>query len=436
MVFTKGEVDRLGEKIRDQGFELSEDTLDNLQKFRISHKDSLAQIFQVLCQLSRQINLSSIVTYRIKRFESIISKLHRHPDMRFSRMWDIGGCRCILKDDTEIYKLRDLISSQLVIRKQTDYIERPQADGYQSLHLFVSLKNDDKVIEVQLRNVDDHNWATLVEISDLLFDAKLKEFGDNKELLRLHYLLSKKDILTLNESLEIARIIKDYDYVRSLSAVFSRNYIEVRRQWLKIENRSNFKFFLIEANKAEVPKITAFSRFNEAEENYFNIYRSRQHANIVLMHLPKPKYSQISLAYSNYILTYHSFIDDWFNILEHIIVDCLEKQRIWKAIRYYNLYTETSYNHMKNVVSEVIETKRFGKKRSYLRRRQLSKKEHEWIRDISEGLEKRRSQQIEFLRALGASFPKTWFRKFILNQGFNSVNNKYRRRFKKLFDSI
>jgi putative GTP pyrophosphokinase len=435
MNFTKGEIDRLGDQIRQEGFELSEKTLEDLQRFRTSHKDSLAHVFQILCALSKQINIGSIVTYRIKRFESIIGKLYRHHDMRFSRMWDIAGCRCILKDDDEVYKLRDLIASNLTVRKVYDYIENPQQDGYRSLHLFVSLPDDDKVIEVQLRNIIDHNWATLVEITDLLFGTKLKEYGDHNDLFKFHFLLSKKENLNMGDKLEIAGIIRKYKYIEKLSEVFSRNYIQVRQQWLAIENRSNFKFFLIEANKDEVPKITSFSTFNDAEANYLSVYRTNQNANIVLTHLPKPKYDQISIAYSNYVLTYHSFLDDCYSILEDAIIDSLSKGNVWQVIKFYQLYVDTSFNYIKNLVSEIKETKQFGKKSSRHQKKKLTKKEREWLDDIKKEIQKRQGQQKKFSAKVNFFIPSNVWKRLLINQGFNYVDRKYKIRFKKLFAS-
>jgi hypothetical protein len=119
-------------------------------------------------------------------------------------------------------------------------------------------------------------------------------------------------------------VIKEYRYFERLSEVFSRNYLKVRKQWAEKETKSNHKFLLIEANKDDVPRIDSFYSFQEAEENYFNIYKTRQNANVVLTHLQNINYSQISIAYSNYILTFHSFLFECLEILESLIVDTLK----------------------------------------------------------------------------------------------------------------
>lgn len=383
---TKGEIDRLGEKIRGEYQSLQENTLADLQKYRTSHKETLAEVFNILCKLNRRMGKINIVTYRIKRFESIIGKLNRYPTMKFSRMWDIGGCRCIVNTNEEVYKLKKLIdeSPELEIRKEYDYIKNPQEEGYQSLHLFVAMKNSSTVIELQLRNKIDHNWATLVEITDLIFDAKLKEYGENKDLLRFHFLLSKINVLELEEKKEIARIIKKYNYLDKLSEVFSKNYINVRKQWLDIENSHNHNYFLIETKRNEVPKITSYKSFEEAETNYLNIYKTTRNANVVLTHLPKPSYQQISIAYSNYILTFHSFIDDCYEIFESLIEKTLILDKNFQFYFYFSTYNNIVYNHIKNLLTEANALTKFTQLSVKNKKNiKLKAKEKEWINDIN-----------------------------------------------------
>ena len=80
------------------------------------------------------------------------------------------------------------------------------------------------------------------------------------------------------------------------------------------------KFFLIETKKDEIPIINSFNGFNKAEEEYFKRYLSNHNSNIVLTHLTKPSYKNISSAYSNYILTVHSVLDDITIILRELII--------------------------------------------------------------------------------------------------------------------
>ncbi len=425
---TNGQIDRLGNLIRSEADSISVATLNELQSHRISHKDTLAKVFKLICDLSKKVNRNAIVTYRIKRIESIVGKLVRYPNMRFSRMWDVGGCRCILTTNDQIYRLLDVIekTDDIEIRKSYDYIEKPQEEGYRSLHLFLKLKGSAVTIEMQLRNKIDHNWATLVEISDLLYDSKLKEYGQDKKLLRFHYLLSKKNELSQVERIEIAKIIKIYKYFEKLSDVFGRNYLEVRKQWLGIEKKRNEKYFLIESSKDKVPQISSYKNFNSAEEEYFKIYNSKKNDNVVLTHLPKPKYEQISIAYSNYLLTFHSFVDDCYELYESLIVKALRDRSYIKYFKYFTQYHEMSFFYFRNHIQEVNELNSFNP--SFLSHSQLRKKKREWIKDIQQQIRNRNQKSQEFSKSFSNIIPNN----FIFKAMTRRIVKRHTKRINKL----
>lgn len=429
---TNGEIDRLGDRIRTE-IKISDQTLQDLQNYRTSHKDTLSEVFNELCTFSKKASILPIVTYRIKRFESIIGKLGRYPDMRFNRMWDIGGCRCILKSDNDVYKLKELIrtKSKLQIRKEKDYIREPQEDGYKSLHLFVSMPNNPIVIEVQIRNQTDHNWATLVEITDLLFDANLKEYGENKDLLKFHLLLSKRNKLEIEDKKQLSKLINDYKYFDRLSVVFSKNYIQVRKQWLEIEEKQNHKFFLIVSKKDEVPKITSFKNFIEAEQTYFDFYKTAQNSNIVLTHLPSPNYHQISIAYSNYILTFHSFFDDCYEIFESLISDSLKNRNYLNFNKYFDLYNAIEHNHIKNLVMEILEVNKILEQSSKVKGSKSNGKEKEWKTDIDKQIKKRQENIKRLHFAFNRNVPTTIVGRLIFIQIVKYISRKYHKKLTK-----
>jgi putative GTP pyrophosphokinase len=445
--FTKGEIERLGEKIRSQASSIDEETLQSLQNYRTSHKETLSNVFTILCGLSRRITKTSIVTYRIKRFESIIGKLNRYPKMKFDRMWDIGGCRCILENDEQVYKLKHLISksSDLIIRKEYDYIIKPQPEGYRSLHLFLSTPNSQVVIEVQLRNRIDHNWSTLVEITDLLFDAKLKEYSNDKELLRFHLLLSKKERLDNKEMKEIVKTIDDRKYFDKLSEVFARNYLQVRKQWMAIEGQNGHRYFLIETKKDEIPKITSFVTFYDAENSYFNLYKVNRSANIVLTHLPIPSYQHISIAYSNYILTFHSFLDDCYQIIELLLIDSLKEEKYWDYLKVFRIYNEIVITHIKNLATEMVEfgriysksdSKTLSNRRSKHKRYKFNTKEKEWINDITKQISRRQSKAIKIKDIINTYTPNTFLSRIFFTQLTNFYFFFYERKLRRVLQKI
>lgn len=422
---TKGDIERLGDLIRSQRKNLDENTLNLLQTYRISHKDALSDVFNILCHCSKQIRNDAIVTYRIKRIESIIGKLDRYPKMQFDRMWDIAGCRCILKSDSDVYRLYEKLKTKLYIRKVKDYIKEAQPEGYRSLHLFVSKTiSDDKIIEVQLRNQNHHNWATLVEITDFLFDERLKECESNSELLRFHFLLSQKNILSEKEKCEIFKIIKKYNYLEKLSSVFTRNYLSVRKQWMNIEGKINQTFFLIEAKKDEPPKIDSFYSFTEAEAEYFNRFKISSNSNIVLTNIQKASYKQVSIAYSNYILTVHQFIDDCFDMLEGLIIQSVRNKKIFEYARYYGLYSRTVVSSINNLNSEILTID------TYYKKNPRNAKVKEWVNDINDQLRRRQEKSERLRKLFNKNGPRTIFSNLFFFIVTYFITSKYKRRIK------
>lgn len=379
---TKGEIDRLGDLIRVESTKLNNVTLEKLEDYRKKFKNPLADIFNIICQKRHKIGRDIIVTYRIKRIESIINKLIRYPEMRFSRMGDIGGCRIIVKNNLDVYKIKEIIEERFIIQKENDYIKTPQEDGYKSLHLYVSINDYPETIEVQIRNIEDHNWSTLVEISDLIFDSGIKEYHKDKILLEFHKLLGNINELNFNQAKKIADIEKSYKYFESLNKIFSKNYLDVREQWLEIEHKSYFKYFLIESKKNETPKIEAFSNFTEAENAYFEKYKYSNNSHVVLTHLQKPEFNQVSIAYSNYILTTHDFEYKILSILEKVVFEYLKNRKLWQFYFYYSYYQKIRFFKIKSYLNEletsylILESKPIGSQKK------LRRKYDEWKKDL------------------------------------------------------
>lgn len=421
---TKGDINRLGDKIRREIPSLESETLKSLQVHRISHKESINIIFNSLCSLSKRVRKNAIVTYRLKRIESIIGKLDRLKDQQFSRMWDIAGCRCILNNDREVYRLKKLIEKKFNVKKVNDYIENPKPNGYRSLHLYINIPNDDKIIEVQLRNVIDHNWATLVEITDLIFDSQLKEYGKDKTLEEFLFLFSKRESLSYKERVFIAKTLKEYNYYDNLSNVFSRNYLEVRKRWLELETRINHKFFLIETRKDQIPKLDSFKTFNNAEEEYFQRYLNKKESNIVLTHLTNPSYKNISSAYSNYILTVHNVLDNINFVLETLIIESLKNNKIRSFFKHYNLYLNITAKHINNLNSEILLSSELSKNGKSSLKNLKIKKEHEWKVDIVQQKVKIERRINKLGRDLDKVRPKSKIITYILKKGTKYIQNK------------
>lgn len=379
----------LGDRIRYDSKNISEEDYEMLQQLRLSYKQALSVIFNSIEALSHQVDTNCVCTYRIKRIESIISKLIRFPEMQVNRAEDIAGCRCILSSDAGVYNLYNRILKDIdklpfeVKGVVHDYIAKPKESGYKSIHLNVTLRGDNKRIEIQLRSLEQHNWATLVETTDLLYDLKLKENGSssNTELFTLHYLLSKThNQLTIKDINYIADTVVKYNYIQTLGGVFVQNNLNVRRHWNTIKVQSKH-FFLIATGKDGIPDIQGFATFDEAEEHYYNKFiNNKSNKNIVLTHIRSTNFAKITAAYSNYFLTYNNTIVRLLVYLSKAVETSYDKGKLQYFVKYYQAFLDIMLFWMENQIDEI---KTFNKE---FDAKKQKKKYYDWGATIEYGI--------------------------------------------------
>ena len=103
--FSNKDYEKLGDRIRKDVNNISESDYEMLQYLRTSYKSPLSVVFNTIELLAHSVDKNCVCTYRIKRIESIVSKLIRFSEMRVNRAEDIAGCRCILSSEADVYSL-------------------------------------------------------------------------------------------------------------------------------------------------------------------------------------------------------------------------------------------------------------------------------------------------------------------------------------------
>ena len=111
---------------------------------------------------------------RIKTPESIVKKLKRdNYEVTIENMVkyikDIAGIRIVCSFTSDIYRLAEMIGKQndLTVVSIKDYIKHPNASGYKSFHMQVSLpiflsdRVVDTMVEIQIRTIAMDFWASL-----------------------------------------------------------------------------------------------------------------------------------------------------------------------------------------------------------------------------------------------------------------------------------
>lgn len=157
-----------------------ENNMIPMQQFFTYYKCAIMEIetkFRVLNEqfsLNGESNPIEFIQSRIKSYGSIYRKLlSRHIPRNIeaieNNISDIAGIRVVCSFVQDIYRLADCFLQQddITLIEKKDYIEKPKANGYRSLHLIVAvpifLENEKRLVraEVQLRTIAMDFWASL-----------------------------------------------------------------------------------------------------------------------------------------------------------------------------------------------------------------------------------------------------------------------------------
>lgn len=162
-----------------------------LANFRSEHVRPMQSMIVNIRKKAFEIDKKAIVVQRLKRIPSIINKLKRFRSMQVSTMGDIGGIRVILNNIRQVERLAQALKNSRTRNKllsTKDYISNPKESGYRSIHLTYSYQGQkrnykDLRVEIQIRSLIQHSWATAVEVVGTFSQQNLKaSYGDKQWL--------------------------------------------------------------------------------------------------------------------------------------------------------------------------------------------------------------------------------------------------------------
>jgi hypothetical protein len=193
--YSKSEVNSAGRILVEAGagVDAPADSLNVINNWRACHSFPLNTFQVTLRDRARRTYTHALVAQRLKRVPSIRKKLIDRPTMRLTQMQDIGGCRAVVETVAQVSRLRKMyIGSEHrhLLHHEKDYIDDPKASGYRGVHLvyeYVSDRNttyNGLLIEVQLRSLHQHAWATAVETAGLFLKEPLKSSEGPEEWLK------------------------------------------------------------------------------------------------------------------------------------------------------------------------------------------------------------------------------------------------------------
>jgi hypothetical protein len=324
--FSRNQVDKAGFLLVDP--HASKGQLDwafaAVNNWRAAHSYPLLNFRINLRTKLKGIQPNALVAQRIKRLQSIKSKLERSPTMQLSQMQDIGGCRAVVKS---IQNVEQLVSSYKksrfahIFKGEKSYIENPKADGYRSHHLIYQYNSrphqnrayDKLRIEIQIRTNLQHAWATAVEAVSIFTREALKANIGSPEWLRLFALMSAEIALIEKtpaipgiSASESERIAELKTLANGLRAVHTLNAYRATINWAgSAQEKRDAKYFLVQYDYDENKVfVTAFkgTQSQRANKEYTDAELSMKAGsrNIVLVSVDSIQ--ALERAYPNYFL--------------------------------------------------------------------------------------------------------------------------------------
>jgi len=326
--YSKNAVGKAGKTLVDPGSEEEyAQALIVVNNWRASHACPLNSLQSSLRYRAQRINSEPLVSQRLKRVPSIKGKLGRSVGMQLDRMQDIGGCRAILPTVRDVYSLRDMMIETPLrspLSRKYDYIETPKLSGYRGIHLIYRFQgkihsaHNGLLIEVQLRSVIQHAWATSVEIAGAFLGDSLKSGEGSSEWLRFFNLVS-----TLFATLENCAL-KDGEESKAWT---------VKQEVIDLENKLNiinqlqaFSVVAEESGSIDVPdgyflltlkinerrvSITHYLKENLdfATETYLKLEEEYGNSNVNIVLVAAKSIAILKKSYPNYFADSQIFLD-------------------------------------------------------------------------------------------------------------------------------
>ena len=170
------------------------DILEKLSESRAELDNSVEKMMESVSKLLDEANIPHEMKGRSKSVYSIYNKLQK--GKTFNQIYDILALRYFVNTEAECYLALGAIHAKYkpMPKRFKDYIARPKANGYQSLHTTV-FGVDGKLFEIQIRTYEMDKVAEYGFASHWSY----KEHGVNKTNEMEQKLKSFRSIIELNE---------------------------------------------------------------------------------------------------------------------------------------------------------------------------------------------------------------------------------------------
>lgn len=320
--FSRSRIEKAGKVIADYSVETTEFQayLPVVDNWRAAHAFPLDVVTSIVNDSVKDKSDTKVVQ-RLKRLDSIIGKLQRSENTGLYRMQDLGGCRVIVPDVSDLYVTvkeirRNLEEKGHEIKREYDYLKQPRINsGYRSFHLVVSFHcEEDKqyegmFIEIQIRTELEHQWATAVEIMDSITNETLKVGTGKKEYMYFFKLVSA--LFSLAEGTSVVEGISSekkkivYDLYSIDKSESIRDKLSAYNSAIKFSGKypgSADYYLLITDMRKKTISAQAFSmeEISEATSQYQKIEKNKANSSIDVVLVAAKNFDIIKESYPNY----------------------------------------------------------------------------------------------------------------------------------------
>jgi len=271
-----------------------------------------SHINTVLKRLEIQLKVDVIVSQRLKRLPTIVSKLKKFPNMKLSTMQDIAGIRIVFRNGEQLSRFLMWIqqdrSGFTVVH---DYIKNPASSGYRSIHLVKTMNSKVKV-ELQVRTQIQHAWATTVEISDLLFTQEGEYKRDNtintdrsqffQQASRLMAMYERGETLDSDLVTEVLRLNTDIALTHRVQQF--GNALQIINNKTKGQSRGSYWLIKIEEGRIYLSRAAEAAK-SDLIQQYTRLEEAGKQAVMVKV----DDYESLKKAYPNYLGDSSRFIN-------------------------------------------------------------------------------------------------------------------------------
>lgn len=325
--YSKRQINNAGKALskQDIGEIEKQEALEIVNNWRSSHAYPLSVITNNL----RRNNKNALVVQRLKRLDSITSKLKRNSTMELYRMQDLGGCRVIVDTIDDVYnaeKQFEHSSARHIKKGFKDYIQNPKTSGYRCFHAIykyhsdkVDTYNKNMLIEIQFRTKLQHIWATALETMGLYEKQNFKASQGDENVLRFFMLMSS--IFALVEGTPVCPDTSDdfQTLVHEVQALNKKNKIFEKLHGIsstvkKVSNHThgNAKYFLLKLEVAP-EQTTLYTAAFPAKDlpvatKIYNDIEQQHNDNIDVVLVSANDVNALKTAYPNYFADISSFL--------------------------------------------------------------------------------------------------------------------------------